>query len=290
MIKPIPERNILLEFVPALTKVQEKKPDAPPTLISEKNTAAQNPIIKPDLPKGEAYQQGITDHPALQRSSLASPFIPFSQAQLLSDDFTPKETPSPVEILKTEKTAASKKDISLEKKKEKEGKDSRKTRKIREKMDDLPLPSLSPSQPRTKTDDFDSPAKRNLTTTAEILEEYSYNTKSHAVARYFSKESKKIINVWQLEVYSSQELASSFAFDLKRTVVVFQIMPDGHIEDLHVIEHEGRELAQRYPIFAIEKTAPFTPLPEDVLSYIRTKGLWIKIEFNYTSEKKKNKK
>lgn len=282
--KPMHEKNILLEFVPAPTKVQEKKPDTAPTLISEKDTVTQNPILKPDLPKGDAYQRGIVDHPALQRTSLTTPFTPPSQkTQLLSEDFAPKEpAPSSSPALSVDKTSSN---IDVEQKEENDI--SQETRKVKEKFEELPLPSLSPSQPMMKTDDFTSPAKKNLTSTAEILEEYSYNTKSHAFARYFSKESKKIINVWQLEVYSSHELASSLSFDLKRTVVVFQIMPDGHIEDLNVIEHEGKELAQRYPIIAIEKTAPFSPLPADVLSYIRTEGLWIKIEFNYTSGEKK---
>jgi hypothetical protein len=119
------------------------------------------------------------------------------------------------------------------------------------------------------------------------LEEWSYNTKSNAVARYFSSELKKISNIWQLELYSSQEFANSLFYDLKKTVVVFKIMPDGKLEDLQIIEHDGKELAQRFPVFAIEKTAPFKPLPPKVLSYIRTDGLWVKIEFNYTSQKKK---
>jgi hypothetical protein len=62
-------------------------------------------------------------------------------------------------------------------------------------------------------------------------------------------------------------------------------MPSGELRSLHVVEHEGNEFAERYPLEAVEKVSPFPPLPADVISYIRTDGLWVKIEFNYTSKK-----
>jgi hypothetical protein len=293
--KPLSEKNILLEFVPASSKVQEKKPLNPSPLISEKNTSAQNPLSKPDLPKNDPYQHGIVEHPSLERSSFSMPPAPpprKDSPQIDDEKIASKKLTSlsQTEFLKIEniKSAGDKEEKKQIKEIEKEEKiPKRKTEKPKVPLSQRVKKDGMDPGPLAKADDFTSPARKNVTTTSEILEEWSYNTKSHAIARYFSSEFKKISNIWQLELYSSQEFATSLFYDLKKTVVVFKIMPDGKLENLQIIEHDGNELAQRFPVFAIEKTAPFKPLPPKVLSYIRTDGLWVKIEFNYTSEKKK---
>lgn len=271
--RTVPDRNITLEFIPAPENVPEKTPPTKTSIIAEKDTAAQNPLAKPSLPKGDPYQHGAVEYQSLQRVG-----IPTSQTSV-----QPKERPKPkIEVSprseERERSKAAPEGLYKPKELPKEN-EKQSPRATKEKP--------QPAKPSIKKEDLPSPAQKNPTTTAEILAEYSYNARSDAVARYFSKELKKISNVWHLELYSSQELSQGLVHAIKKTVVVFKIMPDGHVEDLQVIHHEGPELTLRYPILAVEKTEPFIPLPPDVLSYIRTDGLWIKIEFNYTSGERK---
>lgn len=270
------DNPVSLEFVPSPERVAEKKPMAPTKIISEKSTAAQNPIAKPDLPKGHPYQQGILEHDALERAE-----APKTQVEKVSS--TPPEEAA---LTPKEKVTAIAEDaLTLQKISPPQRKVQKK--ESRQKKKETPSKSKeNKTQRSSKKEEHPSPAKKNLTTIADILDEAGYNAQSDAVARYFSKEFKKISSVWRLELYSAKDFANSFSINLKKTVVIFCVMPDGQVRDLQVVEHEGDEFAMRYPVQAIEKTAPFTPLPQDVLSYIRTEGLWVRIEFNYISKDK----
>ncbi len=279
-------KEITLEFIPAPDKIIEKKPTVPTNIVSEKSTTAQNSISKPELSKGAAYQHGILEHIALERisSPAIKPQKPSPEQKNLFQESNPllKElSPSQEEGITTKKG-----NLLKEKNQQKKKIEEDLLKQPQYEMFSKPQKPVPPI-PR-KVEELPTPAKKNLTSISEILGETSYNAGSNAAARYFAKEFKKISSVWRLELYTSGEFAHRVNLNLKKTVVVFQIMPDGHFEDLQVIEHEGDSLGIRYPVNAIEKTAPFTPLPKDVLSYIRTQGLWVRIEFNYMG-KEKNK-
>ncbi|MBI1882990.1 MAG: hypothetical protein HYS08_02155 [Chlamydiae bacterium] len=262
-----PEKKVTLEFIPSSPTMLEKKCDLPTPVISEKNTASQNPISKPTLPQGLPYQHGTTEYRSLPRST-ASRVFPHPLQKPKKEETAPVTKPKEESDLPKHITKKLKKSSLKEKQKEK--KTSQKSTSHNVQMSS-----------RGHDEDF-SPAQKNIETVSDILAEWAYNSRSHVVAQYISKEFKKISHVWNLEIFSSPEFSNTTFYKIKKTVVVFKIMPDGKIESLQVIEHEGPELSLRYPIVAIEKCAPFSALPPEVLSYIRTNGLWVRLEFNYT--------
>ncbi|MBI1871568.1 MAG: hypothetical protein HYS07_10290 [Chlamydiae bacterium] len=268
------KEDLTLEFLPAPAHATERKPEGETTAVSEKNTAAKNPKENPKLPKGDPYQEGFVEHKSIARTESS-----------LSSNLQPRE--KPVREKKPKAKPIKNKSQEVLKETLKKEPVQKETSAVKAPPPKPAVEDLAIPHPRSQ-DDFTSPPQRQILTAADIVDEWSYNAKSNAVAKYFSKEFKKISYLWNLELYSSHEFSSGLPPKIKRTVVAFKILPNGKISDLQVLENEGSDLAIRYPISAIEKTAPFAPLPQDVLSYIRTDGLWIRIEFNYTGTKSKH--
>lgn len=266
------QKTLIMEFVPSPKGMEDRKPLKKTRIISEKDHVAQNPVSKIDLPKDEPLQFGTSESASLKRS-----YDPLSAGSFLLMWEQARSLRKPERM-----DAEGRKAQDYETRQE--GREKLERGKLKKGVVTAPLAKPDIVVPTASTvipDELSAPAQLNPRTAAEILDEWSYNSQSHAVARYFSKEIKKISYVWNLQILSSNEFAYKPFTHLKKTVVVFKIMPDGTVRDLQVIEHEGDELAMRYPVVAIEKCAPLPPLPDDVLAIIRTDGLWVRIEFNY---------
>lgn len=311
-----PQKSIMLELVPAPKYLKEEKKPEKASVLSDVASIAQNPDSKQNLPKAGPYQKGETEYSAIQRVLLptgAGPVIPKQNSQSSAPHEKPKirdllnepeeksrPTPPPVEETNLEKPEkVLKADAELivpsEIKREKNKIPPKKDKPVEPSFEKAAEPSIpqqkavnAPGVP-VKQDDFSSAAKKNLTTEAEIFDEIAYNSESNAVSKYLAPELKKVANVWQLKLFSLTDFSGGLFLDVRKTGIIFKIMPSGKVENLKVVEHDGNEMTERYPLEAVEKVAPFTPLPPEVISHIRTDGLWVKIEFNYTSKRKSKK-
>jgi len=308
-------KSIMLELVPALKNAKEGKKPEKASVLSDIASTSQNPDSKLNLPKKDPYQKGHFERHSIERTLMpqGSPLLPSGAAT----PSAPHEKPKIRDLLKEleEKPkpqpppAAEKKHLKKSKHVSRQKGEIRVQTEIKVKEDKLrpekpdqtsPEKTAAPETPPkikqapaiisspglpVRQDDFASPGKKNILSEAEILDEIAYNSESTAVSRYLVPELKKVASVWQLKLYSLTDFSGGLFLDVRRTEIAFKIMPSGDIQNLHVIKHDGNEFTERYPLEAVEKVAPFTPLPADVISYIRTDGLWVRIDFNYTSKK-----
>ena len=243
-------------------------PQIPTNLFGVQSTQAASQEKTPQNTNDKPLQKGGSDSP-----SLSNPPPTFTNTNPL---MTPEHTQS--DMVTIHPSIKSIDSLSEKQSKTKSVKTNDKQLNVEsspKQSPSIPMPKTIPSDPTRPP----TTGEHNLTSTSEIMNEIRYNLQSTPVTQYLVPELRKIINLWNLQILK----AATHIFPVKKTVIAFEIFPDGSIKNIKVIEHDGEETMLYYPLIAIEKAGKLSPLPQTVLDHIRQEGLWVYIEFKYTS-------
>lgn len=257
------KKEVTVHLVDQLSVKNPQAPQTPTNLFGIQSTQAASQ---------EKTTQSTNDKP-LQKGSNDSPSLPNPPPTFTNPITTPERSQS--DISKTNSIIKPIDLIPEKKQKTRSIKSNDKqlnTQSSPKKSPSIPMPTTMPSDP-TRPPTMD---EHNLTSTSKIMNEIRYNLQSNSVTQYLVPELRKVINLWNLQV-----LKATHIFPVKKTVVAFEIFPDGSIKNIKVMEHDGEETMLYYPLIAIEKAGKLSPLPQTVLDHIRQEGLWVYIEFKY---------
>lgn len=136
-----------------------------------------------------------------------------------------------------------------------------------------------PMPPREKSEDFVSlPEVTEDIFSTKYKGELIFETSYHKMGPYF-KELKKKIQVYWLS-YLLFKYPNTAPED-SETTVAFKILPSGEVDSIEVVEYSGDEIFRDFCVATINNTAPYSPLPEEVVEEMEKEALEVVFTFRF---------
>ena len=227
-------RPLVFELVETPEDAIRQRPDVA-SLLSDKDAIARNEKRPEDLPEGEAYSEGISEHRVfagdMSTSSGAdasedSPDSRQDSDQAGMSDMVIRVPQDLGEIFSKNRSSA--------------GKSSR---------------DHQSSHGRSFTDDLSYNQRQEA---AKALGGVTLNTYNWDFASYILEMKRKLrSNTHPPGAFSPLGLIDG------QTVLTFRVMLDGRVEDLSVVKYTGDRTLMETSVYAVEASSAFRPLPED---------------------------
>jgi len=120
-----------------------------------------------------------------------------------------------------------------------------------------------PMPPREKSDDIVSlPEVSEDIFSTKYKGELVFETSYHRMGPYFKELKKRIQAYWLSYLLFKYP---NTAPQESETTVGFKILPSGEVESIEVVEFYGDEIFRDFCVATINNTAPYPPLPEEVV-------------------------
>jgi hypothetical protein len=215
----------------------EAAPEEPTPLLSSEDHRAAQPEA-PERPEGEAYREGRTPIPQPPRPAGAA-----AEAVTPSEEATPRQTSSETPSDTPRETPPG---------------------PGREPLAVAEAPGLGPLRPGigsairregTPGARLPAPETDQRTTTARAGATYSLNTTAWEYGPYMERLKRRI------EEHIFPPPAFYYGMAAWVTRVRFRIAPDGRLESLELLDHEGVRNLQYVALSAVDGAADFEPLP-----------------------------
>jgi len=228
---PQPERHLKFELVETPDDARSEIPPEETNLLSDKNAAARNPLLKDDKPEGAAYSEGDFDVKTL-------PTQPMAPRQQQND--SPATEPTDREAPDSDRKRVKDYEYSYEK--------FSRSQLLKDQQSQQPT---SPEQQQ-----LNRPLYDQQQFSARDLGGLSFNTYEWDFAPYMLAMKKKVErNIFPPPAFTYMGLISG------ETIVKFKVMPGGEIRDLTVLQYTGHESLKETSVQAILNSSPFKPLP-----------------------------
>ena len=218
---------LVFELVETPDDAIRQRPDAA-NLLSDKNAIARHEKRPEDLPEGETYSEGISEHRVFAGDMSESNEVDEAQDsdQTGMSDMVIRVPQDLGEIFSKNRSSAQKSGNNRQS-----------------------------SQGRSFTDDVDYDQRREA---AKALGGVTLNTYDWDFASYILEMKRKLrSNTHPPGAFSPLGLIDG------QTVLTFRVMPDGRVEDLNVVEYTGDRTLMETSVDAVEASSAFRPLPED---------------------------
>ncbi|HSG27160.1 MAG TPA: hypothetical protein VLA34_01680 [Candidatus Krumholzibacterium sp.] len=224
-------RPIMFDLVETPDDALRRRPENA-THVSNKDALARNEVRPEDLPRGEAYSEGISDYSVFRGESGSDASQADEADRQLSGEDRPMEDPHDMVIRVP---------IDLG--------------QVFSRNRASSMRSEQKSEGRSFTDDADLDHRSSA---AEALGGITLNTYNWDFADYILAMKKKLrSNTHPPGAFSPLGLIDG------RTVLTFRVMPDGKVTGLTVKGYEGDRTLMETSVDAVESSSPFPPLPDD---------------------------
>ena len=237
-------RPLVFELIETPDDAVRRRPDDA-NLLSDKDATARNEKRPEDMPEGEAYSEGISEHKVfagdISSSRGTDGYEGLGRSHRADSDEGEEDQANDMENIS---------DMTI---------------RVHQDLDEIftrgrlsaPKSSGSPQslQGRSFSDDADYDQRSEA---AEALGGITMNTYDWNFASYILEMKRKLrSNTHPPGAFSPLGLIDG------KTVLSFRVLPDGSVVDLYVIEYTGDRTLMETSVDAVEGSSPFRPLPSD---------------------------
>jgi hypothetical protein len=222
-----PERRIRFEIIESPEDVRRSTPDERTHLLSDRTAAAQN-RVQDELAEGiDPYAEGLSDIRSLPQPDAGSG-VETSSASTSPQNSYDRRTTQTHSRGRVAPTFS------------------------REKL----LEGAQRSQNR-RSSSYATPLYRQVDSRVRDFGDLRFNTYAWDFAPYLLYLKQTIRkNIYPPPVFTHMGFGG-------RNAVQFRIYPDGRLEDVTVLGHQGEQALVETSVMAVRVSAPFRPLPED---------------------------
>jgi len=303
---PNPMPKLTMRFVDTYQD-EDKKPDEPTDLISDKNNIAsqEEKSDKPIADKSSPYKEKITGHKQikttapLQKSGQVPQVMqptPPNQSPQISNVYRTKLKKSEENFIKDDVFEQRDKTVykpeTLIEKTTKTPEENEK-KEVDPKADITPQQSVSPQPPVAtaggnsqadmgldgKIDELINNEQTDLNALSEVIKELRFNVIKNDLGEYDAKIKKIISRNWRTRItvgYSTEMFASE-------AVVIFKILENGEIGFIDTVYNDGNKFFAHDCELAVKAAEKYDPIPKFYIQKSGKNYLWLIINFGYNT-------